>query len=137
MDEGVETFGIGNDALEILPFAAFEFAAGVFEQDFSVTTHRAKWRAHLTEVRIWLADWQAARERAQRIELQQVALASERLKATLAAYAGGRSELTPVLEARRAHVETRLALLLARTEAGRAWAQLNFLVPADSHQERS
>jgi outer membrane protein, heavy metal efflux system len=88
-------------------------------------------RAHLAEVRVAIADWQAARERAQRIEDTQVPLAAERLKAATAAYGGGRGELMPVLEARRADVETRLALLQARTEAGRAWAQLNFLASHD------
>ena len=92
-------------------------------------------RAHLTEIRVMLADWNAALERARRIESQQVPLSRERLKVALAAYAGARGELNPVLDARRADVETRMALLQARTEAGRAWAQLNFLLPAD-HQEK-
>ena len=83
-----------------------------------------------------LADWNAARERAQRIESQQVPLAQERMKATLAAYGGGRAELAPVLEARRADVETRMSLLQARTEAGRAWAQLNFLLPHDASRRQ-
>jgi outer membrane protein TolC len=86
-------------------------------------------RAHLTEVRVMLADWQAAQERAKRIESVQVPLARERLDVSMAAYAGGRGELAPVLEARRVEVETRLALLQARTEMGRAWAQLDSLLP--------
>jgi len=89
-------------------------------------------RAHLAEVRVMLADWNASRERVGRIEAQQVPLAQERMKAALAAYGGGRAELAPVLEARRADVETRMSLLQARTEAGRAWAQLNFLLPHDA-----
>jgi hypothetical protein len=37
-----------------------------------------------------------------------------------------------VLDARRAEIETRLSRLQATAEAGRAWAQLNFLLPAVS-----
>jgi outer membrane protein TolC len=93
-------------------------------------------RAHLTDVRVLLADWQAARERTQRIEAHQMPLAAERLKATLASYSGGRADLSSVLQARRAEVETRLALLQARTEAARAWAQLNSLLPLEAHKEK-
>jgi outer membrane protein TolC len=87
-------------------------------------------RAHLAEVRVAIADWQAALERAQRIESTQLPLAQERLGAATAAYSGGRGELMPVLEARRADVETRMTLLQARSEAGRAWAQLAALATA-------
>ena len=93
-------------------------------------------RAHLAEVRVWIADWEAALERAKRIEDTQVPLARERLKASTAAYGGGRGELMPVLEARRAEVETRLTLLQARTEAGRAWAQLAALGSHETTKEK-
>jgi len=93
-------------------------------------------RAHLTEVRVLIADWEAARERARRIESQQVPLAQERLEVVLAEYAGGRSDLATVLEARRADVETRMALLQARAEAGRAWAQLDSLLPHEATKEK-
>jgi outer membrane protein TolC len=93
-------------------------------------------RAHLAEVRVWIADWDAARERSRRIETAQVPLARERTRAALAAYEGGRGDLAPVLEARRVEIDTRLAHLMALTEAGRAWAQLNFLVPTGNHKEK-
>jgi len=95
-------------------------------------------RAHLAEVRVAIADWQAALERAQRIEATQLPLARERLNAATAAYAGGRGELMPVLEARRADVEARMTLLQARSEAGRAWALLAALSAAhESTKEKS
>ena len=93
-------------------------------------------RAHLAEVRVWIADWEGSLERAKRIEAAQIPLAQERLKASTAAYAGGRGELMPVLEARRAEVETRLTLLQARTEAGRAWAQLAAFGSHDTAKEK-
>jgi outer membrane protein TolC len=93
-------------------------------------------RAHLAEVRVTMADWQAAQERSKRIESLQVPLARERLQAAMASYAGGRGDLTPVLEARRVDVETRSALLQARTEMGRAWAQLDSLLPHGAAKEK-
>jgi len=93
-------------------------------------------RAHLAEVRMLLADWSAARERVGRLEANQLPLAHERARAALAAFGGGRGELAPVLEAQRGEIETRLALQQARADLGRAWAQLNFLLPAE-HKEKS
>jgi outer membrane protein TolC len=51
------------------------------------------------------------------------------MELALAAYRGGRGDLAPVLEARRAEVETRINLLAAELERGRAWARLNHLIP--------
>jgi len=93
-------------------------------------------RAHLAEVRVAIADWQGAQERARRIEATQLPLTAERLKVTTATYAGGRSDLGAVLEARRADVETKLALLQARTEAARAWSQLDALTAHESPKEK-
>jgi outer membrane protein TolC len=87
-------------------------------------------RAHLAEVRMMLADWEAAGERAKRIEATQVPLAHERSQAALADYRGGKADLATALEARRAEVETRLAQLNTTGEMARAWAQLAFLLPA-------
>jgi len=44
-------------------------------------------------------------------------------------YRGGKGDLGPVLEARKAEIETRIAQLQATTEMARAWAQLTFLLP--------
>jgi outer membrane protein TolC len=92
-------------------------------------------RAHLTEVRVMLADWRAAQLRVRRIESAQIPLAKGRTEMLLAAYGGGRGELGAVLESRRMEIETRIALVQATTEMGRAWAQLNFLLPLDSHKD--
>jgi outer membrane protein TolC len=87
-------------------------------------------RAHLAEIRMLLADWDAAVERARRFEAAQIPIARERSQAALADYRGGKSDIAPVLEARRAEIETRIANLQATTEMARAWAQLTFLLPA-------
>jgi outer membrane protein TolC len=92
-------------------------------------------RAHLAEIRMLLADWDAAIERARRFEAAQIPLARERTLAALADYRGGKGELAPVLEARRSEIETRSAHLQATAEMARAWAQLNFLLPAMASED--
>jgi outer membrane protein TolC len=64
-----------------------------------------------------------------RFEELLLPLARQRVSAVLAAYRGGRGELSAVLDARRAETETRLAAVQAQLERARAWAKLNFLLP--------
>ena len=86
-------------------------------------------RAHAAEIAIMLADWSAAKVRLQRYADELLPLAHERAEVTLASYRGGKSELAPVLDARKSEIETRLNHLQAHGELARAWAQLNFLLP--------
>ena len=86
-------------------------------------------RAHVAEIEIMLADWNAAKARLQRYADELLPLAHERTEMTLASYRGGKSELAPVLDARKSEIETRLNHLQAHGELARAWAQLNFLLP--------
>ena len=92
-------------------------------------------RAHLAEIRMLLADWDAAVERARRFESAQIPLARQRSQAALADYRGGKGDIAPVLEARRAEIETRLAQLQATADMARAWAQLTFLLPVTAAEE--
>jgi outer membrane protein TolC len=92
-------------------------------------------RAHLAEVRMLIADWDAAAERVQRLDATQVPLAHERAQAALADYRGGKSDLSSALEARRGEVEIRIAQLQATGEMARAWAQLTFLLPVMPAEE--
>ncbi|PWB59111.1 MAG: hypothetical protein C3F16_12755 [Betaproteobacteria bacterium] len=85
-------------------------------------------RRYESEVRAALADYDIARQRVERNEKDIVPLAEERAKATLAAYEGGRADLSAVLEARRMLLEARLMALNVRAEAARAWAGLAYLV---------
>lgn len=86
-------------------------------------------RAHAAEIEVMLADWEAANKRVQRYASDLLPLAHERAELALAAYRGGRGDLTPVLEARKVEIETRMNQLTAQTELARAWAPLNFLLP--------
>jgi outer membrane protein TolC len=89
-------------------------------------------RMHEAELRGWIADHQTATRRAERFRTILLPLARDRASAALAAYQGGRSELTPVLEANRAATETELALIAVEAEKARAWANLNFQYPHEA-----
>jgi outer membrane protein TolC len=84
-------------------------------------------RMHEAEVRMLVADWNFAGERAQRFQVNVLPLARERAELMLAAYRGGRADLASVLEARRAETEVELSRLSAELERARAWARLNYL----------
>jgi outer membrane protein TolC len=86
-------------------------------------------RMQVAEVRGWLADFDTAERRIERLERVLLPLARDRRSAALAAYQGGRGELGPVLEAERAVTETDLTLVQALAERAKAWANLSFLYP--------
>ena len=86
-------------------------------------------RVHAAEIDTMLADWNAAKVRLQRYSAELLPLAHERTEVTLAGYRGGKGDLTPVLEARKGEIDTRMNYLMAQSELARAWAQLNFLLP--------
>lgn len=92
-------------------------------------------RMHEAEIRGDLAAWETAKDRLARIEQQLLPLARERTQATLAAYRGGRGDLTAVLQARGNEIETRLMLIERQAELGRAWANLNFLYDAHTQSD--
>ena len=89
-------------------------------------------RAHVAEVRAMIYEWENGRERIARYQRELVPLASERTRAALAAYRGGRSNLADVLAARRNELDIRLQALQLEMDTARWWAQLNFLTPADT-----
>ena len=86
-------------------------------------------RMHEAEIRGWLADYDAATRRLERFQSILEPLANERSAAALAAYRGGRGELSGVLEAQRAITETELSALAIEAERAKAWANLSFLYP--------
>ena len=81
------------------------------------------------ELESMIADWDAAGKRVQRYASDLVPLARERSTVALASYRGGRGDLTPVLEARKVEIETRMNQLAAQNELARARANLNFQLP--------
>ena len=87
-------------------------------------------REHAADVRSQLLRWQSARDRLARYDASIVPLAAGRTSAALAAYRGGGS-LNPVLEARRMEIETALEQVRLAMEVATAWAQLEYLIPAN------
>ncbi len=86
-------------------------------------------RAHVAEVRAMIYEWENSRERRVRYQRELGPLARERTQATLAAYRGGKANLTDVLAARRSELEVSLQALQLEMDTARWWAQLNFLIP--------
>ncbi|HEV8646207.1 MAG TPA: TolC family protein [Burkholderiales bacterium] len=86
-------------------------------------------RAHIGEVRAMVAEWENGRERVARYERELIPLAKERTKAALAAYQGGKANLTDLLLARRDEIDLRMQAVQLEMDIARLWAQLNFLFP--------
>jgi len=89
-------------------------------------------RAHISEVRAQIQDWENGRERLARYGRELLPLARERTQAVLAAYRGGRASLTDVLAARRNESEVRVQALQLEMETARLWAQINFMFPDEA-----
>ena len=87
---------------------------------------------HLADIHVAEVDWDIAKARFERQRRELVPLAEERARLAQSAYAGGRSDLAVVFDARRSALEARLAALAAEAELARAWAQLAYLVPERS-----
>ncbi len=86
-------------------------------------------RSHLAEIQSMVADWESGKKRVQRYATDLLPLAHERTEIAIAAYRGGKGDLTSVLDARKGEIETRLNHLQAQGDLARAWANLNFLLP--------
>ena len=89
-------------------------------------------RAHAADVDSLLAEWEADRARRDRYRADILPLASHRSEAALAAYRGGRAPLNDVVAARRNEIELQLKAIDVEESAARAWAALNFLIPASA-----
>ena len=86
-------------------------------------------RTHVAEATAMFQEWRSNRDRLTRYDGSLLPLASERTRASIAAYRGGAAPLTAVLEARRGEIDIRMERLRLEMEAARLWAQLNYLVP--------
>ena len=84
-------------------------------------------REHVAEIRAWLQEWQGNQQRLAHYDSALIPLATERARATVAAYRGGSSALATVLEARRMEIDTRVDRLRLEMETAARWAQLEYL----------
>ncbi len=108
-----------------------EYAAKLKERDAARAQREDLSRMREAEVRQTLAEWDAARAQAARVRDELLPLAAQRIEAALAAYRGGTGMLAAVLEARRAELDARLALIGFEQSAARAWAWLATLLPGE------
>lgn len=86
-------------------------------------------RAHVSEVRTMILEWQNDRERLGRYERDLLPLAGERARASLAGYQGGKTSITDLLGARRNEADVRMQAVQLEMDTARLWARLNFLIP--------
>jgi len=86
-------------------------------------------RERMAQMQRWLATWQNNLERLDDYDKTLIALASERTRAALAAYRGGKAPLAAVLDARRMEIDTRVERLRIEMETAALWAELEFLMP--------
>ena len=87
-------------------------------------------RSHVAETLTMLQEWHSNRQRLARYDATLLPLATERTRAANAAYRGGGSGLMPLLEARRAEIDTRIEQLRLAKDTDRLWARLTYLLPA-------
>ena len=109
-----------------------EVAAKLAIADQAEAQREEALRAHISEVRAQIQDWENGRERLARYGRELLPLARERTQAMLAAYRGGRASLTDVLAARRNEIEVRVQALQLEMETARLWAQINFMFPDEA-----
>jgi outer membrane protein TolC len=109
-----------------------ELAAKLAMVDEARARYEDTLRNHEAEVRGWLNDWQAGKDRLARYRNELLPTARQRTEAALTSYRTGRSDLASALAARRDEIETRAQTLTLEMETARAWARLNFLVPENS-----
>ena len=83
-------------------------------------------REHLVELRSALAIWEAAHKRVEHYTRVLLPLASDRAQAALAAYRGGRSDLSASLAAMSDLIEQELNAIERTAELARAWIALRY-----------
>ncbi|WP_137860697.1 MULTISPECIES: TolC family protein [Variovorax] len=86
-------------------------------------------RSHVSEALTMLQEWRSDRDRLDRYDNSLIPLAAERTRGAIAAYRGSAAPLYGVLEARRNEVDIRMERIRLEMDAGRLWAQLNYLIP--------
>jgi outer membrane protein TolC len=89
-------------------------------------------RQHLAEAQAASADWDAATSRLKRFDESLLPLSQQRADAALAAYRGGRGDLTTVLQARRDELDIKLQQLQLTADQARAYAQLLYFLPPEA-----
>jgi outer membrane protein TolC len=91
-------------------------------------------RERMAQMQRWMTSWQSRLVRLADYDQTLITLASERTRAALAAYRGGKAPLSAVLEARRLEIDTRVERLRLEMETAVLWTELEFLMPETETQ---
>ncbi len=108
-----------------------EYAAKLAEQDAARAMREDTRRMRDADVKQMQIEWQAARAQAARMRDEMLPLAQQRIDAALAAYRAGPGALSAVLDARRAQLDARIAILNMELAAAKAWAWLSNVIVAE------
>ncbi|VXC93735.1 Heavy metal RND transporter [Enterobacterales bacterium 8AC] len=91
-------------------------------------------RDHQAQLDTLLAQYQAAQTQWQRQQQQAIPLQQQWVALQLAQYRSGKSDLSSLLEARRALLDSRLAAGKAARELAQLWAAIRYLTPQEIAQ---
>jgi len=108
-----------------------EYAAKLAEQDAARAMREDTRRMRDADVKQMQLEWQAARTQAARMRDELLPLAQQRIDAAMAAYRAGTGALSAVLDARRARLDTHIAILNMELAAAKAWAWLANVIIAE------
>lgn len=89
-------------------------------------------REYLAQIEAWVQDWRAGLARLELLDRDRAPLVRQRVDAAVAAYRGGQSSLTSVLEARRAALALQMERIDLELQTARLWARLEYLIPHES-----
>ena len=93
-------------------------------------------RANQAETLAWVQEWQSLRERIANYGRTLLPLARQRAESAITSYRAGSGTLAQALEGRRMELDVLIEQLRLEMDAARLWAQLSYLVPADSRSRR-
>ena len=104
-----------------------EVAARTAQVDEALARYEDVLRNQEAEAGVLINDWRSGKQRVARYADSLVPIAQQRTAAALAAYRGGKGELSAVLAARRDELELRIQAIAIELETARAWASLTFI----------
>lgn len=94
-------------------------------------------RKHLFDVQRLLANWRSGINRLRDYDKILIPLANERVRASLAAFSGGKASLSEVLDAQRMVTDIRLERLRIEKQSAAWWAELEYLIPQEQSEQES
>lgn len=113
-----------------------ELAARLASREQVRAEREERLRAHQAETLAWVQEWQSLRERIANYGRTLLPLARQRAESAITSYRAGSGTLAQALEGRRMELDVLIEQLRLEMDAARLWAQLSYLVPADSRSRR-